>query len=334
MLMLVVGAVALWHGLAAWRTLIAFLPTLVLLGQFVAGRADPPVWVPLPDRLLALYAPLAIVDERAVVVSVLLASAFMAVGAVGILRRRSERGTSDADGLLAVLAGTVILVLLAPTAGSSGRFIGERLALYPYVLALFWFAATNLRPSWLGVLKSAAAVLAIAQLAVCWPRWIALSDYTAEYVTAADYIESGHSVLPLAYSQGGVAQGASMSVGFGPFLHVSGYLAARKVLVDLGLYEASTDHFPVRFRPERNPFVHISPLSEREREPPRAGFLDYPARTGGRVDYVVLWQPDVAPIDHPDVVSVRSQLNEAYQEVYVSPRRLVHVYRHRERSLP
>jgi len=309
---------------------LAFLPVVILLGQFVSGRMQTTTWMPFGDRFLMLYAPLAALDQRTIVVSVLLVSVFFAIVVARLIDRKERSGLKSSAGLLWALLGVIGLVLVSPDSGSSGMFITDRLALYPFLLSLCWMAAAGLKPVLATTLKSASVVAAVAILALCWPRWIALADFTGEYVTAADYVESGRTILPLTYSERGTApDGQSMSMGFGPFLHVSGYLASRKGVIDLGLYEANTDHFPIRYRENRNPYVFISTPADREREPPRATFMDYDARTGGRVDYVVLWQPNAVPSDHVDVVAVRTQLRRAYDEIYVSPRRLVHVYRHR-----
>jgi hypothetical protein len=331
MLMLVIGGVAAWRQRGVARAAVAFLPTVLLLIRFVGQRSDLTLWVPIHERALALYNLWAIADERTLPLSVLLASIFLGTGAIVALRRVRARSSQVSDGLLVATLGAVFLVLVAPAAASSGGFVGERLAVYPYILVICWLAAAvPERRRLLSFFEASGVVVSIALLSLWWPTWSLVSDYTEEYVSASDHIERNSTILPLAYAPSGMsADGREIGYRYAPFLHASGYLATRKDLVDLGLYEASTDHFPVRFRPERDPYLFISDRLDRESEPPRANFQAYPTQTGGRVDYVVLWQPDAAPPDHPDVSDVHSQLSREYERVYVSRRGLVHLFRRR-----
>src|SRR4029077_14515298 len=121
---------------------------------------------------------------------------------------------------------------------------------------------------WIG---GAAAAVAVGLLAMFWPRWMKLNDYLAEYETAAPRIEAGSTLLSLVYShQGTTPDGKEIAFRTRPFLHASGYIADRKPLVDLGLYEANEDYFPMLFRPERNPFrrIGVGPGLGLEAEPP------------------------------------------------------------------
>ncbi len=105
-----------------------------------------------------------------------------------------------------------------------------------------------------------------------------------------------------------------------PFVHALGYVAGRRPIVDLGLYEAGEDYFPLRFRPELDPYRHLSigPLGMEE-VPPRVDVPGY-ERRGGRVDYVLLWQPQVAPANHPATRELYRQLAAGFERVHVSRR--------------
>ena len=52
------------------------------------------------------------------------------------------------------------------------------------------------------------------------------------------------------------------------FSHAAGYLGVEKRLVLLDNYEANTGYFPLRWRPEVNPYVHLGPFAAQESQPP------------------------------------------------------------------
>jgi hypothetical protein len=116
-------------------------------------------------------------------------------------------------------------------------------------------------------------------------------------------------------------------------VHAVGYIAARKRLVDLSLYEANENYFPILYRPTLNPFLHLSVgLLGIEESPPRVEILAYPQRTGGAVDYVLIWG---LPQDRsPAGVGLLRQLEEGYEETWVSPHREVRLLKLRDRSVP
>jgi hypothetical protein len=333
----------LWRGcrrrLAA--PLAAFVPALVLMLVFLehhrtARTSTLPLWVKV-KHFASLYSLVAL-DQRAVIVSTLLALLFAAVTAVLLARAwrrwrsRGMTGLLPTDGLLLVVAVFLLVYFVAPSELSGGGFLVHRLNLYPFLALILWFATFDYDRRWLASIQSTAAVLSLALLAVFWPRWRMLDDYLAEYLTAGDHIAAGSTVLALPFSHHGtMPDGQEIAFRTRPFLHALGHIAARKPLVDLGLYEANEDYFPIQFPASCNPFTRIGlgPGLGLEGEPPRVDFLHYPRRTGRRVDYVLLWQLDAAPPDHPDVRSVLAQLAAAYEPVYVSRRGLVRLYRQR-----
>jgi hypothetical protein len=291
------------------------------------------LWVKL-KHLLALYSLVAL-DFRTVLLSSLLALLCIGLAAVLLARRLRGHQLTPGDGLLLVAVVFAVIYFVAPSEVSGGGFLVHRLNLYPYLALILWFGTfDHSRRVRLGV-QAAAAAIALGFLAMLWPRWAALDRDLAEYVAAGERIAAGSTVLALSYAHRGrdAAGVAGEEIAFrtAPFVHAAGYIAARQPLVDLTLYEANEDYFPILFRPERNPFLQISLGGELalEAEPPRVDFLTYPERTGGRVDYVLLWQPEAAPRDHPAVRSVERQLAAGYELIDVSPRRLVRLYRRR-----
>jgi hypothetical protein len=109
----------------------------------------------------------------------------------------------------------------------------------------------------------------------------------------------------------------------------SGYIAAQRHIVDLQNYEARETVFPVRYRSHLNPYVYIYDGFALADRPP--DFLSYPQRTGGHVDYVLIWRTGKEFGDdsvrepynplHQHEQFIFRQLEESYELIYTSPQR-------------
>jgi hypothetical protein len=140
-------------------------------------------------------------------------------------------------------------------------------------------------------------------------------------------IEPNTTLLPLHFSPYGHApDGQMLSSRVAPFLNASGHIAAQRGIVDLQNYEAFGNTFPVMFRPHLHPLVHI--WNGLQFQSPSIDFLSYPLRTGGRVDYVLIWRTGEDSQDNPVTKfyrqvepSISQQLKEGYELIYTSPHR-------------
>jgi hypothetical protein len=136
-------------------------------------------------------------------------------------------------------------------------------------------------------------------------------------------IEPNRTLLPLAFdSRGHGPDGRVLSLKVRPFLHASGYIAAQRHVVEFTNYEAGAyTYFPVLFRPSLNPYDHIG-IKDRSIvwEPPQVDFLTYPRRTGGEVDYVLVWGIQERQRNHEAAKSIDQQLKKGYELIYTSPR--------------
>jgi hypothetical protein len=257
----------------------------------------------------------------------LLSATIAASTAVLITRRLRSRAPFGRDDCLLALLVSLAAYAVAPAETSGGSFLVERLCLYVFLLAGLWVATCPMSARARRGLTTIFAASALGLLLMFWPRWQQLDDGLQEAARASEHLESESTVLCLVYSGHGTAPDSSeMAFRVRPFLHVCGSAAATRPVVDLLSYEANSRLFPMMFRPDRNPYGVIGSQPELERQTPRVAFLTYPARTGGRIDYVLLWQFDSAPQDNPDVAAVMTQLAEAYVPVYTSPRRFVQLY--------
>jgi hypothetical protein len=302
--------------------LAAFLPALVLLAVFLGRRlARPTSRLPFPvlaKHLAALYS-LVSFDRRLLAGSVVLALLLATLAAWLLRRRLRERALSPWDALLAVAALFVLVYFLAPSELAGGGFVNHRLALFPPLVLVLWLGSGEWGPRARRIVASLGAALALGMLGLLWLRWAAVDRQLAEYVAAVERVEDGRSVLPLGFAPAGVAaDGRQLAFRLWPFVHAVGYVAGHRPIVDLGLYEAGEDYFPLRYRPDRDPYRWLSqgPVGVEE-VPPRVDLARY-ERVGGRVDYVLLWEPRAAPSDHPGTRELYRQLEAGFERVFVS----------------
>lgn len=314
----------LWLG----PTVLALLPTMILMLAFVGKAASKTTSIPATEKLLKLVKldVLASFDPRTRYVAWAAAVLF---GALALWAMRS----APRSRWLAVFAVFVVMLLLVPSNVGIGGFIEVRLSLFPFFALILWLAASELPVPLRRGIPVAAAGLALALLGLLWTRWRVLDGYLAEYLSGGERIPAGSTVLPLSYSHFGTApDGSELTYRIQPFVHAASHITAEKPVVDLRLYAANYEgYFPVHYRPELNPYTHIAQGYWAERVPPWVEFLTYPRRTGGRVDYVLIWQIP-RERQHPAVRSLWRQLRTGYERVYVSPRGFSELYRDTRRD--
>jgi hypothetical protein len=306
-------------------TALALMPTLVLMLVFVGRAASKTESVTAREKLVKLLTldVLASFDPRTRYLGYAAAVLF-GVLALWALAQRP-------NGWLAVFAVFIALVLVVPSRVGVGGFIELRLSLFPFFALILWLAdAAGVDPPapLRRGIQVAAVGLSLALLGLLWTRWRVLDGYLAEYVSAEERIPEGSTVLPLSYSHFGTGpDGSELAYRVQPFVHAGSHIAAGKPVADLRLYAADYEgYFPVHYRPELNPYRHIAQGYWADRVPPWVEFLTYPRRTGGRVDYVLIWQ---VPTDrgHPAMRSLWRQLRTGYERVWVSPRGFAEIYR-------
>jgi hypothetical protein len=320
---------------AWWRRalvpLYCSLPGLLLAYEFVIR--NPPQgagassmdrqWCRLRDlRALVSYSAAEVWPARGVFW--LFAGLVLAALIRKILRRSVER----ADGLL-VLAGVYLLLYFQAEALAPQKMLSPRLMLFPFFALILWLGAQELSRRLAGLALGAAAGLAVLQLGLHSAKYAQLNDYLDEYLSGMELVEPNTTVLALCFSHQGTApDGRRLSEGVEAFRHASGYLAAQRHAVDLLNFEAGMNPALLLYRPERNPYRLLLRGEHLEAEPPDADFLGYARRSGGRVDYVLLWNLD--PSQAPDRVtrSILGQLRIGYEKIHTSPQRgLMHLYR-------
>jgi hypothetical protein len=322
----------LWRAFRDWLLgpILASLPSLILMASFVGRRTGAkisflPLWVKV-KHLAALYS-LASISRWTIPLAALLALLFYGI-AILCLRSRGRRPLLFTDGLLLAMAVAIVAYFTAPTDLAGGGFINHRLNLFPFLILILWFGTFEHPWGRRRTIQIIASVIALAFLGAYAWMYARVNDGLSAIVAAGEHIEPDHTLLFLSYAHQGEGPFVFRTA---PFVHAGGYITARKRLVDLSLYEANEDYFPILYQPSLNPYHHLSVgLLGIEEKPPRVEILAYPERTGGRVDYVLIWglRGDRSP---PAVIETLRQLEGGYEEIWESPDRLARLYRMRVR---
>jgi hypothetical protein len=308
--------------------ILAFSPTIILIVIFLSrqGVESPEAGIRrsfywLFKDLLQIESLVSFQREESlcsVGLSMLFVAVFFYLAASRIWHKQSDRW----DGLLAVVLGYVLIYLFVPNAMSGGFFITDRLNLYPFFALVLWFGIPSYLKSVKWGIMLVAIVITLASLGLRVSKYSELNDYLSEYLSGMHLIQPNTTLLPLAFdSRGHAPDGKLLSLKVRPFLHASGHIAAQKHIVEFTNYEAGAfDFFPVIFRPNLNPYDHIG-MKDRSIvwEPPQVDFLTYAERTGGRVDYVLVWGVQERQRNHEATKSIYQQINEGYDLIYTSP---------------
>jgi hypothetical protein len=315
---------------------LAFVPALALGAAFVGRQGQAMRWEYRPlllTRLLELDVMVSYFDlER--LLSRLTALGLVVLTAYVLWQRRQARLLEKRDLLLAAVAVAVVAYFTAPAEVSGGAFVNTRLALFVVFFLVLWLGAHPFGPRLKVAVWAAAALVALGQLGLHAWAYAEFNTYLAEYSAVGSRLKPGSTVLPLYFTHG-LRTGPLERAKVGAFRNAAGYLTLDGTVVELGDYEAGqTTYFPVRYRPELNPFDHLAVVNAPDRglqaEPPQISDIGaYEESTGRRVDYVLLWNVTDTTRQAPAGVAIFEQLARGYERVEL-PGGLIQLYRRKE----
>jgi hypothetical protein len=286
----------------------------------------------LAAKLATLYWLVSFQPVEAVFMMVLV-TVFAAVLIRNIQEKQAGRGWQADDGWLAVWAVFLGLYFVMPEEMAGGGVVTARLALFAFFALLVWFGSLTFSAAMRRAVRAAGVVVALALVGMHALAFARANALLADYCSVAAHVEAGRTLLALSFDhQGHTPDGRLVSHRVKPFSHASGYIAVLSGAVDLTNYEGRASYFPIAYRPALNPYVHIANEKDIESQTPRAEFLTYPQRTGGRVDYVLLWGVQRSNRAHPNVQSVFSQLVAGYELIFTSPQSNAQLYRRKAGS--
>ena len=229
-----------------------------------------------------------------------------------IMKRFRVRLSTDA--FLFVSFFYFFAYLIAPDYISGGTYVNQRMNLYPFFALILWFGTQVFNKLSKQAIIILAAVITLSANFHYMGKYAELNSYLEDYFSGMRMIESNTTLLPLLFSHRGRSPDDKLlSNKVKPFRHASGYIAAQKDIVDL----SHTPIDPLLWRQDLNPHEHIGDMKS---IPPQVGFITYHERTGGRVDYVLLWG-EPGPFSEVEATrSIFRQLEEGYDLVFTSPR--------------
>jgi len=316
-------------------TVCAFLPATVLFVLFLSQQGTDR----LPSRplsfLLNQMFSLSVVSysDAESTLSRIISCLFLAISGYLLIVKVLRKHMSHSDGLLILTSIYLYLYLTAPRAMTGATYIEYRFLLYPFFTLIIWFGAHSINKfARIGIRVVAGAAFVI-MIVLLMGKYAELNDYTEEYVSGIHLIEPNKTMLAFSLND---KELPGISGGVLPFLHTSGYIALQKNIVSLNNYEADTPHFPISYRAELNPYSQIGrkivyrsfSVSTLEAKSPTANFLTYHQRTGGRVDYVLVWGVGKRTTNDAELKMIFDQLETGYELIYTSPKRgLMHLYR-------
>lgn len=218
-----------------------------------------------------------------------LVTLILALVAAALLNKLSRRRSSGFDALLIVAAGLLAVYLKAHDAKSMHYYIPPRVMHYLFLMLVLWLATAPLSlrvKRWVPLLSG---VIALGFVASHAQKYREFAPQLRDFISAGQSIKPNSTFLPLIFAPTGRnAFGKPSSTDVAPFYMASGYIAVERNAVDLRNYEANTDHFPVRFRPEINPYTHLAVGTGLDQIPPVIDIGNFRAR-GGQVDYVLIF---------------------------------------------
>jgi hypothetical protein len=158
-----------------------------------------------------------------------------------------------------------------------------------------------------------------------------INSYIKEYAASDELIDENSTVLPLCFYNPKSKRNEQIpSYRVNPFLHLAGHLTLGKALVELDNYQAWCGSFPVQYRSYLNPLKYLALQQRMETVPPEVDILSYPHKTGGTVDYVLLWNLGENYANCPQTKAILNQLEIGYLLIYETP----HLKLYRLNSLP
>lgn len=327
------------YGRRAAGAALAAAPGLVLLGAWLLEHRDRvSERIPLLElaaRLATAYA-LVSIDRRELLLSVAV-SLVLFVATVHLVLARAARGrrVRPHDGWLVAAAAFAALFFAIPDVIAAGAHVSDRLALFALLSVAAWIGSGAAAP--LPAVRRASvalAVIAVGALAVRLDKQVELSRYLDEYVSAKEVLGEDPVLLPLALSPHGPRDQNGRRLGYRvkPFVHAAGWIVAERGGVDLENSQANTDHCPVRFPDDRNPFRTIAAsLGQMEGTPPCVDLGAAP-RLGG-LDYVLVWGATRENLETPCGAALAVDLARSYEPIYLSvPSGMLQVWRPRART--
>jgi len=196
-------------------------------------------------------------------------------------------------GLITLLS--LILIFIIPDSMASGGILSVRFVQWFYMAWCIWMATLNL-PKKINIFAAVLALsFSLGMMKIHWRVQKELNETAQYYLEASDRIAVGSVVLPINYSSNWMHS------------NLSCYLGAIKSCVILDNYEATQKVFPLLWKKNMDPEIHLGNHVSSNR--PCVNMIQSEELTGIKIDYISLWQE---PSDLQDSCSadLKLQMNQ------------------------
>lgn len=312
----------------ALKTLAAFSIAAVLAALFVFSReTQHAAGQPLVPRFSDFVHVMSIVsyDHREIWFSSALMVFLIAISFYFFIRNVEKGGFNRQDLLLVVCAACFLFYLKVPQTElvsehglAGGLFMDYRVSFYPYFMLMFWLGTQTFSKPMRRTIQIFACMIVIGLLGLNLKSHSKINDYLNEYTSVSYLIEPGSTLLPLESCDDQWQMAYKNRIA--PLLHASAYIATERAVLSLRNYEANMGYFPFIYKYEKNPYRHIGKI-ECHLEPAPLDFRTYPERTGGRIDYILVWLGKEVNVNHDNLKSIYRQLESDFELIYQSPQR-------------
>lgn len=237
-------------------------------------------------------------------------------GAALWLRIIQRNGVNKYDGLIAAVVAGLMFFFCFPDWMLGGGLFSMRAALLTYVLVCCCCAYMPLPRQ---VQNTAGILLFVSYVALFAIRLPVMKQSEAEM---ADHLQirgmiKPYSVLmPLNLAPAGKGiDGKTIVYDNNIFCHAAQYLSVGVPVIVLDNYEAHTGYFPLKWKEERDPYIHLGNI---EAVPPTANIQQYEAKAGVKIDYVALYDNDPGFAQDTGFASLLLYLSGQYHIIYSS----------------
>jgi len=235
-------------------------------------------------------------------------------------RFRVRTGIHKYDGfLLAFLFGLSVFLML-PNWMLGGGALTIRLGLF---VMLIMCLCTAYIPAPSRVINVAALLIYSCSLVLSCIRLNTLASASAmleDHASVMAHIKPGSVVLPLIFETfGRDGHGAIIADKNNVFAHEGQYAGIANPVIVLDNYEANTGYFPLQWKYEVNPYVHLCRNRGIEGVPPGAAISEYLRNTGVAIDYIIMVCYDSSLVGNEDYKDLGAEIAAGYHAVYTSP---------------
>lgn len=194
-----------------------------------------------------------------------------------------------------ICLSSLLIIFVIPDSLASGGILSVRLVQWFYMTWCIWLVALNIPKK----AKIFAALIAVGfsfgMMKIHWKVQQELNSDAKQFIAASAHIQPNSIVLPLNYSANWMHS------------NMSSYLGAMKDVVVLDNYEATQHHFPLVWKKNMDPEIHMGNHVSSNR--PCVHIEKSEKMTGLKINYVSVWQ---RPVDLDDSCStaVEKQLRK------------------------